>query len=333
MISTFDQPRPVQRRGFPAPYVRGFGWVVLSVLAAFLINNILIVWYDFPGVMALAGESSSAGALIQAAIYGAAIALAVVYVMATPDQALRWDARRISDFNAWIVRGAFFAVLLVGVVDALIAFGRVEHLLEDFFSPEMVKNLTRANFLGPMVHMPLVILGFVIALFSRVLGFPWLALLIVVAELLIVLSRFVFSYEQALMGDLVRYWYAALFLFASAYTLLEEGHVRVDIFYAGMRGTTRGAVNAIGSCLLGMTTAGVILWVGLGSPRAIINSPLKNIEISQAGVSGMYIKYHMAAFLAIFAITMLIQFVSYFFEAIADMRREPGHVEHDEIIQ
>ena len=76
---------------------------------------------------------------------------------------------------------------------------------------------------GPWVHVPLIVVGFVLALFTRTLGFPWLALLIVAAELLIVISRFVFSYEQALMGDLVRYWYAALFLFASAYTLLRRG--------------------------------------------------------------------------------------------------------------
>ncbi len=41
----------------------------------------------------------------------------------------------------------------------------------------------------------------------------------------------------------------------------------------------------------------------------------------------MYIKYQMAAFLAIFAITMLIQFVSYLFEAVADARDEPGRRE------
>lgn len=41
------------------------------------------------------------------------------------------------------------------------------------------------------------------------------------------------------MADLVRFWYAALFLFASAYTLLEEGHVRVDVFYAGFRRARR----------------------------------------------------------------------------------------------
>jgi lipopolysaccharide export LptBFGC system permease protein LptF len=38
----------------------------------------------------------------------------------------------------------------------------------------------------------------------------------------------------------------------------------------------------------------------------------------------MYVKYMMAGFLAIFAITMMIQFVVQFLEAIADKRGEPG---------
>ncbi len=100
--------------------------------------------------------------------------------------------------------------------------------------------MIRVQFIGPWIHIPLILLGFVTALFTRTLGFTWLALLIVIAELLIVISRFVFSYEQALMGDLVRYWYAALFLFASAYTLLEEGHVRVDVLYAGLQSAPQG---------------------------------------------------------------------------------------------
>ena len=82
--------------------------------------------------------------------------------------------------------------------------------------------------------MPL-ILGIILATRTKTLGFHWLALLIVVGELMIVVFRFIFSYEQAFMSDLVRFWYGALFLFASAHTLLEEGHVRVDILYAGLK--------------------------------------------------------------------------------------------------
>ena len=148
--------------------------------------------------------------------------------------------------------------------------------------------------------------------------------MIVAAELSIVISRFVFSYEQALMGDLVRYWYAALFLFASSYTLFEDGHVRVDVFYAGFKDKTRGFVNALGSLALGATTMWVVLWIGFNGKQSIINAPVMNFEITQQGGVGMYVKYQMAAFLGIFAATMLIQFVAFFFEAVADFRDEPG---------
>jgi TRAP-type mannitol/chloroaromatic compound transport system permease small subunit len=166
-----------------------------------------------------------------------------------------------------------------------------------------------------------------LARFTPTLGFHWLAALIAAAELGIVLSRFIFSYEQAFMGDLVRYWYAALFLFASAYTLYDEGHVRVDIVFAGLNSRAKGKVNAIGTVFLGMSTAWVILIVGFSGPTSMINAPVRTFEVSQSGSAGMYIKYQMAVFIGLFAITMLIQFVSYFLSAIADKRDEPGRRE------
>jgi len=314
--------------GAPAPLVRLFGWAMLAVIVAFLINNVLIVAYDFPSLSAIL-DGSDPRAWVNVAVYAAALIAAGYWVMRTPDRALRYDARIITRFNTYLIRGCFFAVLFVGIVDATIAFIRVEGLLPVYFNETMARDLIRARFIGPYIHMPLVALGFFVALFTRSLGFIWLSMMIVLAELLIVISRFVFSYEQALMGDLVRYWYAALFLFASSYTLLNEGHVRVDVLYSGFDSRRRGRVNAVGSILLGMVTTWAIILIGLGSKQALINSPVANFEITQTGTSGMFIKYQMAAFLAIFAITMLIQFVSYLFEAVADIRDEPGHKDHE----
>jgi TRAP-type mannitol/chloroaromatic compound transport system permease small subunit len=163
----------------------------------------------------------------------------------------------------------------------------------------------------------------VIAAFHRGVGFHWLALLVVGAEMLIVISRFIFSYEQAFMADLVRFWYAPLVLFASAYTLLEEGHVRADVLYSLFSDRAKGISNAIGSVFLGMSLCWVILIFGMGSRSAIINAPLLSFEVTQTGF-GMYVKYWMAGFLAIFAATMLLQFSGYFLEALADIRGEPG---------
>lgn len=316
----------ISRTGRPAPIIRSIGWAILAVLAAFLVNNVLNVGYGIPSATgAFSGEPL---AFVPVAVYVAAILVAIAYVMRSPDTALRWEARRIHRFNIFLVRWFFWAVLLIGVTDVVIAFMRVENFFDLFLTEQGVRDMGQSRFVGPYIHVPLMVVSFVIALFTRTLGFFWLALLIAGAELLIVITRFVFSYEQALMGDLVRYWYAALFLFASAYTLFDEGHVRVDVLYAGFKTKTRGFVNAIGSLALGATTSAVILGIGLNGRTSIINSPVLSFEITQTGAIGMFVKYQMAIFLGIFAVTMLIQFVSYFFEAVADYREEPGHIDH-----
>ena len=300
----------------PALYVRTFGWLTLTVLGAFLIANFLNVGYKIP--------SATTGNPIMLILYAVAIGLGLFYVMGSKNRPLRDDALLIHNFNVYLVRACFWAVLFVGVVDMTIAFLRTENLSTYLMSESLAKEMVRPQFVGTYIHVPLIILGFIVAAFTRTLGFIWLALLIVAAELLIVLSRFIFSYEQAFMADLVRYWYAALFLLSSAYTLFEEGHVRVDVFYAGFKEKTRGYINAFGTILLGMTTCWVIIYIGFDGKTSIINSPVSNFEVTQTGSVGMFVKYQMAAFLGIFAITMLIQFVSYLFEAVADYRQEAG---------
>lgn len=307
----------------PALLTRLFGWTMLATLFTYLVNNYLSIDRDLPGAAQLFAGNFSLGALMQLGIYLAGIALAALYVYSNRQRPLRDDANTITNFNTYLIRACFWAVFLVGLADMSISFLRVEGILGNYVSEDMVKELGRPNFRGLYVHYPLIAAGFLMALFTRTLGFHWLALLIVAAELTIVITRFVFSYEQAFMGDLVRFWYAALFLFASAYTLLQEGHVRVDVFYAGLTRRAKGRVNTIGAILFGMSLCWTILIIGFKGKASIIYGPLSNFEVSQSGF-GMYTKYLMAGYLGIFAISMLIQFVSQLFEAYADVRNDPG---------
>ncbi len=306
---------PAETRGLEF-WARIFGWSMLTGLVAFLFNVYFTNSLGWPGP---AGILKDAGILswLQIAFYIAAIAAAGFYVLKNKSVSLIEDSAKITRFNTWLIRGVFWAVLIVGIVDATISFLRVENLLASVVGEDLTTQLGRPTFRGMFVHIPLVVVGFVIASFTRTLGFHWLTLLIVVAELIIVFTRFIFSYEQAFMGDLVRYWYGGLFLFASAFTLLEDGHVRVDVLYASFRTKTRGIVNSVGSVLLGISLCWTIMIIGFGSRTAIIYSPLTKFEVSQSGY-GMYVKYQLAAFLGIFAITMMIQFVAYFLEAVSD---------------
>ena len=308
--------------------VRMFGWISVAMAFVYVINNFLCFWLDWPGVFALLSDPLPAGtdlilSLVQTALFVLAILGAVFGVMRTMSRTLRTDAMVMAEIANFIIRFAFWSVLLIGLIDAVISLLRVEAMLDTLVGADLATELGRSRFRGPFVHAPMLVISLVIATFTRSLGFHWLALLVVLAELSIVLSRFVFSYEQAFQGDLVRFWYGALFLFASAYTLFEDGHVRVDVLYAGFSERTKGAINTIGAMFLGLTLCWTIMILGMWNQSSIINSPLLAYEVSQSGF-GMYVKYWMAGFLAIFALTMCIQFSSCILESVANYRREPG---------
>ena len=310
----------------PTPWTlfcRIFAWSLVATLFAFLFNTYLTFWLGWPGTGTAFGPGASALAWLQVLIYLLGVAGPVVFVARSTSRSLRQDDAAMTAIAAYIVKAAFWSVLLVGIVDAAISFLRVEDLLSPLCGKQVALDLGRNQFRGPYVHMPLLAVSLILPAFVRTRGFTWLTLLVVVAEMNIVISRFVYSYEQAFMGDLVRMWYGGLFLFASAYTLIEEGHVRVDVLYSGFTGKTKGLVNAVGSLVLGLPICWTILLVGLNKSSSIIVGPLLTLEVTQSGF-GMYIKYLMAAFLAIYAISMAIQFAGYFLEGVADYRRDPG---------
>lgn len=298
-------------------------YLMVSAVFLYLINNYLVYWQSLPGTYALAEHFSWLGneagllddnevsqAQIQLISYLGLLTMVVFYAIKRAKTSLSDEVKRFSDLSAYIVRSCFWAVLLIGSADTIISLLRVENLLSHFVSRELEIELGRAIFRGNNVHYPLFFASFIIAYFVRTVSFAWLALLVVLAEFTIVITRFVFSYEQAYMGDIVRFWYAALFLFASANTLVEEGHVRVDVLYASLKRRTKAFTNIVGISLLGFPICWVILMQGMGGRANSINSPLISFEISQSGY-GLYVKYLMAGFLVVFAVSMIIQFTSY----------------------
>ncbi len=308
-------------------FIRIVGYVIIAITFAFLINNFLNYWADWPGVKKLLANYGLFGfeklknpissslftyALFQLFLYIVLIFLVVFFVFKTPNQTLNKDSEILSSLSAYIIRSAFWMVFIVGLVDLTISFLATEKLLIIIFNEKIHLNLISPPFRIKFIHVPLIFVSMILGYFTRTLGFIWLAILVIFAEFSIVITRFIFSYEQAFMGDLVRFWYGALFLFASAHALIHEGHVRVDVLYTNFSDRARAWTNTIGSFLFGIPLCLIILFLGMSSKASIINSPLLSFEITQQGSSGLYVKYLMAAFLAIFALSMLTQFTSYF---------------------
>ena len=309
---------------------------MVCMVLLFLLNNYAVFWLGAPRVAEtlahifgtsskpLDGEQLSQG-FTALASYGVIIIATIGLTLKSSARSLQDDADLYARLAAFVVRAAFWSVLLIGLADMIISFLRVENYLAAVVGQDLTTQLGRPVFRGMYVHYPLVGLSLIIAYFSKTLGFMWLTLLVVLAEFLIVVTRFVFSYEQAFMGDLVRFWYAALFLFASAYTLVHEGHVRVDVLYAGFSKRNKALSNIIGSLLLGLPLCWTILTQGMSGKGSSINSPLLSFEISQSGF-GMYVKYLMAAFLLVFAISMAIQFISSILSNIRDLSDSEAQV-------
>ena len=290
--------------------------------AVYIVNNFLTYIFDLPGVfgtLAMLGvgffESRSQGYDPVFIILGLIQTFSFLLAFFAPILILRRrsgdrDEVLLNSCSEVVVSFAFWSVMLIGIADATISFVRIEGLLPNIVGADLALSLGKPAFRDTYVHIPLLFLGTLIAFYRKGIDFIWLALLIVFGELLIVITRFIFSYEQAFMGDLVRFWYAGLFLFSSAYTLIHEGHVRVDVLYANFSEKGKAYTNICGSILLGIPLCWVILIRGCWHETSPFNLALLNFEVTQQGF-GMYVKYLMSGFLIIFALSMLFQFSSY----------------------
>ncbi len=307
--------------------IRILSYSILAITLVFLINNILTVWFDWPGIKQLYShygifgfkklskpleESVITFAYIQLFLYFISILIVLIFINRSIQQSLETDAKILTKITSYIVRSSFWAVLIVGIADLIISFMVVEKLVEPILGETLKVKLVIPAFRITFVHFPLILISFIIGYFTRTVGFIWLAVLVVASEFLIVITRFIFEYEQAFQGDLVRFWYAALYLFASAYALMHEGHVRVDVLYTGFNERKKAWTNSIGSLILGIPLCLIVIFLGMSGKASIINGPVMSFEITQQGSNGLYLLYLMAVYLAVFAVTMLTQFTSYF---------------------
>ena len=307
--------------------IRIFSYSILAITFVFLINNVLTIWFDWPGIKQLFSQYGLFGfkklskpleesvltfAFIQLFFYFVSIGIVIFYVFKSINQTLESDAEILTKFTAYIIRSSFWAVLIVGIADFLVSLMVVEKLVEPIFGETLKIKLVIPTFRITFVHFPLILISFVVGYFTRTVGFIWLAVLVVGSEFSIVLSRFIFEYEQAFQGDLVRFWYSALYLFASAYALMHEGHVRVDVLYTGFSERKKAWTNSIGSLVFGIPLCLIVIFLGMVNKASIINGPVLSFEITQQGSNGLYLLYLMAIYLAVFAVSMLTQFTSYF---------------------
>ena len=144
----------------------------------------------------------------------------------------------------------------------------------------------------------------------------WLALFTVLVEFTVVLMRYVFGVGSVKMQESIVYMHATLFMVAAGYTLLHNGHVRCDIFYAAAAPRRKALIDLIGVAIFLLPTCALIGWVAWpyvaaawavreGSPEGSLGIPgvylLKSIILVFAGLvalQGVAMAVHAALRLA-----------------------------------
>jgi len=74
----------------------------------------------------------------------------------------------------------------------------------------------------------------------------WLTLIMVLVTFVVVVMRYVFDFGLIWLQESVTWMHAAVFMLGAAYTLRDEEHVRVDIFYRNASEKRRAWVDLVG---------------------------------------------------------------------------------------
>lgn len=143
--------------------------------------------------------------------------------------------------------------------------------------------------------------------FSRATGnlVRWLALAMILVQFGIVIARYVFGYSSIAAQESVLYMHSTLFMLGVGYTLLNDGHVRVDIFYDKLGFLGKNRIDLLGHLFL-LTPAMLMViywsWPAVTNSWKILEGPIS--------VGGLKAVFLMKTLIPAFCVLVLLQSLS-----------------------
>ena len=91
----------------------------------------------------------------------------------------------------------------------------------------------------------------------------WITLLMVVVTCAVVLARYVFGIGSIALQESVMYMHGIVFMLGIAFTLKEQGHVRVDVLHEKLSLQARTMIDIAGAILFLLPVSIFIFWTSL----------------------------------------------------------------------
>lgn len=139
----------------------------------------------------------------------------------------------------------------------------------------------------------------------------WLTVLMVLNVFCVVVLRYAFSVGYVWMQEFYVWTHATVFMLGAGYTLLHEGHVRIDLIYRSASPTYKALVNMFGSVLL----AGPLIYIIFERSLPFVIRSWENHERS-AEVGGMPALYLFKTIIPVFAVLFGLQFLALFLRSL-----------------
>ena len=130
----------------------------------------------------------------------------------------------------------------------------------------------------------------------------WLALFMVLLQFTVVVLRYTFGISYIFLNESVLYMHAALFMLGAGYTLLVDGHVRVDIFYSRLAPRGRAVIDlagALGFLLPSMLMLAWFTWPSVRNSWAVLEGPIS--------VGGIPASFLLKSLIPAFCILLIVQ--------------------------
>lgn len=155
--------------------------------------------------------------------------------------------------------------------------------------------------------------------FSASLGkaTSWLTLLMVLVTFAVVVMRYAFNVGFIWLQESVVWMHACVFMVGAAYTLQQEEHVRVDIFYRAMTEKRRAWVDLTGVIVFLLPLCAFLCWAAFDFVR--VSWGLHEASRESGGLPYPLIPL-LKSILIVMPVTLGLQGLSLLFRSIATLR-------------
>ena len=156
----------------------------------------------------------------------------------------------------------------------------------------------------------------------------WLLVLMVLNVFLVVVLRYVLNFGAVWLQESYVWSHAIVFMLGAGYTLVHDGHVRIDLIYRTASPRYKAIVDMAGSALF----AGPVMYVVFDRSLPMVERSWGVLEKS-AEVGGMPGLFLLKSVILVFAVLFALQFLALFLrslETLLGLERPPEYYDPED---